>query len=74
MSENGFPMFSSMSFMVSYLIFKSLGHFEFISVYGVRVCSNFINLHGWGCPTFPTPPAEETVFSPLYILASFAED
>ena len=27
------------------LYFKSLSHFEFIFVYGVRVCSNFIDLH-----------------------------
>ena len=45
MSENILPMFSSRSFMVSYLIFKSLNHFEFIFVYGVWVCSNFIDLH-----------------------------
>ena len=29
-------MFSSRSFMVSCLVFKSLIHFEFIFVYGVR--------------------------------------
>ena len=29
-------MFSSKSFIVSYLSFKSLIHFEFIFVYGVR--------------------------------------
>ena len=39
------PMFSSGNFMVSCLIFKSLRHFEFIFMYGVRVCSNFIDLH-----------------------------
>ena len=26
-------------------MFKSLSHFEFIFVHGVRVCSNFIDLH-----------------------------
>ena len=31
--------------MVSCLIFKSLSHVEFIFVYGVRECSNFIDLH-----------------------------
>ena len=31
--------------MVSGLTFRSLIHFEFISVYGVRECSNFIVLH-----------------------------
>ena len=45
MSENVLPMFSSRSFMVSCLIFRSLIHFEFIFVYGVRECSNFIDLH-----------------------------
>ena len=38
-------MFSSKSFIVFGLIFRSLIHFEFIFVYGVRVCSNFILLH-----------------------------
>ena len=38
-------MFSSKSFMVSGLAFRSLIHFEFIFVYGVRVCYNFILLH-----------------------------
>ena len=33
---------SSKSFIVSGLIFKSLIHFEFIFVYGVRKCSKFI--------------------------------
>ena len=45
MSENVLPMFSSRSLMVSSLIFKSLSHFEFIFVHGVRVCSSFIALH-----------------------------
>ena len=31
--------------MVSYLIFQSLSHFEFIFVHDLRVCSNFIDLH-----------------------------
>ena len=31
-------------FTVSCLVFKSLSHFEFIFVYSVRVCSNFIGL------------------------------
>ena len=31
--------------MVSCLIFKYLSHFEFIFVYGVRECSDFIGLH-----------------------------
>ena len=34
--------FSLKSFIVSGLIFRSLIHFEFIFVYGVRECSSFI--------------------------------
>ena len=45
MSESVLPMFSSKSFVVSGLTFRSLIHFEFIFVYGVRKYSNFILLH-----------------------------
>ena len=38
-------MFYSKSIIVSGLTFRSLIHFEFILVYGVRECSNFILLH-----------------------------
>ena len=38
-------MFSSKSFIVSGLTFRSLIHFELIFVYGIRKCSNFICLH-----------------------------
>ena len=38
-------MFSSKSFIVPGHAFRSLIHFEFISVYDVRECSNFILLH-----------------------------
>ena len=38
-------MFSPKSFIVSGLAFRSLTHFEFIFVYGVRECSNVILLH-----------------------------
>ena len=44
MSESVLPMFSSRSFTVSGLTFRSLIHFEFIFVYGVRKCSSFILL------------------------------
>ena len=37
-------MFYSKSFIVSGLTFRSLIHFEFTFVYGVRECSNFILL------------------------------
>ena len=39
MSESVLPMFSSRSFIVSGLTFRSLIHCEFIFVYGVRECS-----------------------------------
>jgi len=38
-------MFSSRGFLVSSLTFKTLIHFEFIFVYGIRKCSSFIHLH-----------------------------
>ena len=38
-------MFFYKSFIVSSLTFRSLIHFEFIFVYGVRQCSNNILLH-----------------------------
>ena len=44
MSENVLPMFSSKSFIVSGLTFRSLIHFEFIFLYVARECSNFILL------------------------------
>ena len=44
MSESVLPMFSSRNFIVSSLTFRSLIHFEFIFVYGVRKCSSFILL------------------------------
>ena len=64
-------MFSSKSFIVSGLTFRSLIHFEFIFVCGVRKCSNFILLH---VAVFPAPFIEEAVFAPLYILASFVKN
>ena len=40
-----FCLFSSKRFIVSSLTFRCLIHFEFIFVYGIRECSNFILLH-----------------------------
>ena len=65
-------MFSSKSFIVPSLIFRSLVHFEFIFVYGVKVCSNLILFNG--AVVFPAPFIEGTLFSPLYILDSFVID
>ena len=45
MLESVLPMFFSKSFIVSGLTFRSLIHFEFIFVCGVRKCSSFSLLH-----------------------------
>ena len=45
MSGNVLRMLTSRSFLVSGLIFRSLNHVEFIFVYSMRECSNFIDLH-----------------------------
>ena len=45
MSLNILPMFSSKSFKVSGVTFRSLIYLEFIFVCGVGKCSNFILLH-----------------------------
>ena len=66
-------MFSSRSFIVSGLTFRSLIHFEFIFVYVVRKCSSFILLQV--VDQFSQHHLlKEIVFSPLYILASFVKD
>ena len=45
MSESVLPMFSSRSFIMSSLTFRSLNNFELIFVYGVKEWSNFMFLH-----------------------------
>ena len=45
MMLNVLPVFSSKSLIVSGLTFRPLIHSEFIFVYGVRECSNYILLH-----------------------------
>ena len=62
-------MFSSKSFIVSGLTFKTLIHFEFIFVYSVRKCSGFILLH----VALQFSHLLYSLFSPLYILASFVK-
>src|SRR5574340_76464 len=73
MSESVLPMFSSSSFIVSGLTFRSLIHFEFIFVYSVRKCSSFILLQivDWFSQHHLL---KEIIFSPLYIFASFVKD
>ena len=73
MSQSVLPMFSSKSFIVSGLTFRSLFQFELIFVYGVRECSNFILLHV-AVQFSQHHLLKRLVFSPLYILASFVID
>ena len=67
-------MFPSKSFIVSGLTFRSLIHFYFIFVDGVRAWSNLIDLHVAGYPIFPKLLIEKTLSSPVYSLASFLVD
>ena len=53
-------------------MFKSLRHFKFIFVHGVRMCSS--SLIYMQLSSFPRPVAEEIIFFPFYILASFVKD
>ena len=73
MSESVLPMFSSMSFIVSGLTVRSLIHFEFIFVYGVKKCSSFILLQV--VDQFSQQHLLKRLsFFPLYILDSFVKD
>ena len=56
------------SFIVSGVTFRTLIHFEFIFVCGIRECSNFILLHV--AVQLSQYHLLKSVFSPLYILAS----
>ena len=67
------PVFSSKSCIMSVLMFRSLIHFEFIFVDGVRECSNFILLHV-AVQFFQHYLLKEAVFAPLYVRASFVID
>ena len=55
MSKSVLPMFSSRSLVVSGLTFRSLIHFEFIFVYGVRKCSAAAANSLQSCPTLRDP-------------------
>ena len=72
MSESVLPMFSSKSFIVSGLTFRSLIHSEFIFVHEVK--SVLVSFFYMWLTSFPAPFVKEIVFAPLYILASFIKD
>ena len=68
-SEIFLLIFSSRNFMVSWLIFKSFIHLEFIFVYGV---SWWLSLFfARSCPDLPTPFDEEAIFTPFYASSPF---
>ena len=67
MSESVLPMFSSRSFIVSGLTFRSLIHFEFIFVYGIRKCST-VRLSDFTF-TFPFHALEEEMATHSSVLA-----
>ena len=71
MSEIFLPMFSSRTFMVLRLIFKSFIHLEFIFGYGVSWWS--FHFFACSCPDLPTPFVEEAIFAPFYAPASFVK-
>ena len=70
-SENFLPMFSSRTFMVSRLIFKSFIHLELISVW----CKLVFKFHFFACicPDLPTPFVEEAIFTLFYASSPFVE-
>ena len=72
-SKRVLSMFSSRSFMVSGLRFKTLIYSELIHVYGVRKWTSFIFV-SCICPGFSALCIEETVFIPLYIFVFFVID
>ena len=65
-------MFSSRSFIVSGLTFRSLINFEFI--FCMVLESVLVSFFYKWLTSFPTPLVKEIVFFPLYILASFVKD
>ena len=66
-------VFSSKSFVVSDLTLRSLIYFEFIFVYGVKKCSNFILLHV-AVQLLQNHLLKRLFFSPLYVFDTFVKD
>ena len=73
MSSSVLPIFSYKSFIFYGLTFRSSVHFEFIFVYGVRKCSNFILLYV-AAKFSQHHLLKRLLFAPLYILASFVKN
>ena len=73
MSKSVLPLFSCKTFIVSGLTLRSLIHFEFIYMCGVREYSNFICLDV-DVQFSQHHLSKRLLFSPLYTLASFVID
>ena len=71
MSKSLLPVFSSRSFVISSLTFKSLINFESIYMLGKIDRSHFFFFFYCDFPIFSTLCTVETVLSPLYILGFF---
>ena len=72
MSLSVLLMFSSKSFIVSGVTFRSLIHFELSLC--VVLGSVLISLFYMELSSFPSTFIKETVLAPLYILASFVKN
>ena len=72
MSESVLPMFSSRSFIVSGLTFRSLIHLNFFLCMVLE--SVLVSFFYTWLTSFPSTIVKKVVFSSLYILASFIED
>ena len=71
-SEILLPVFSSLTSMVLWLMFKSFIHLEFIFVYDESWWLSFI-FFACSCPGLPKPFVEKAIFLSFYASASFVE-
>ena len=72
MSEIFLPMFSSRTFMVLWIIFKSFVHLELIFCVWCKLVIEF-HFFSCSCPDTPIPFVEEAIFAPFYAPVSFVK-
>ena len=70
-SKSVLPMFSSKSFIISKLTFRSLINFKFILC---MVLKNVLITFICSCPVSPAPFIKEAILPPLLSYASFIKD
>ena len=70
MSKSVFPVFFSRSFIASGLTFRSLIHFDFIFVYGIRKCSGVPVVAQW----LTNPTRNHEVVGSVPALAQWVKD